>query len=217
MSASPRRGDDHPTPPAQGHRPGQDLETITHTYTRVNGSAVDLDAYGSGVAGCQPRLVDSHLQQRRPKETLYEAWPPPPYGYAQSTTYSAYNQRSKAQVQSAIGLLHLSYAAVTDSYDTQPKPDRPAKSSPAPPPPPPASTRPPTATTWPATPPTRPKPAPAPAPRPRPSATPTTTCDRLTTAWTATDTCAATPTSSDHSTVGDGDHRGGGVLDQLDL
>nr|WP_275424805.1 RHS repeat-associated core domain-containing protein [Streptomyces sp. SID13726] len=30
------------------------------------------------------------------------------------------------------------------------------------------------------------------------------TLDRLTTAWTATDNCAATPTSSSHSTVGDG-------------
>ncbi|MER6081400.1 hypothetical protein [Streptomyces sp. NPDC001833] len=37
-----------------------------------------------------------------------------------------------------------------------------------------------------------------------PSATRTTGLDRLTTAWTATDNCSATSTSSDHSTVGDG-------------
>lgn len=120
------------------------------------------------------------------------------YSYVQSTAYSAYNQVAQVQLGSS-----TSYSTVTDSYDahTGDLADQLVTRS----------------TTTPASVDetaykydlsgniTRQTET-----RSGSSATSETQCfgydalDRLTTAWTATDNCSATPTSSDHSTVGDG-------------
>ncbi|MFJ4633494.1 RHS repeat-associated core domain-containing protein [Streptomyces sp. NPDC088847] len=124
------------------------------------------------------------------------------YGYVQGTTYSAYNQVAQVQLGSA-----TSYATVTDGYDVHTgdlKDQLVTRSTSTP------TTVDETAYTY------------DPSgnithqteTRSGSSTTAETQCytydtlDRLTSAWTtastATDTCDTTPTSSDHSTVGDG-------------
>jgi RHS repeat-associated protein len=176
---------------AQGTVLGKTWKT-THTYTSVNG-LLWTDAYGAGGGLPAETITHTYNNDGQPYGLATTS-----YGYAQSTTYSAYNQVAQVQLGSS-----TSYATATDTYDahTGNLTDQLVTRS----------------TTTPAsvdetaysydlagnithqteT-------------RSGSSTTAETQCytydtlDRLTDAWTATDNCAATPTSSSHSTVGDG-------------
>ncbi|WP_328674976.1 RHS repeat-associated core domain-containing protein [Streptomyces sp. NBC_00343] len=182
-------------PGAQGSVLGKTWK-ITHTYTSVNG-LLWADAYGSGGGLPAETVTHTYNNDGQPYGLATTS-----YGYVQGTTYSAYNQ--VAQVQLGFS---TSYATVTDGYDahTGDLTDQLVTRS----------------TTTPAT-------IDETAytydlsgnithqteTRSGSSTTAETQCytydtlDRLTTAWTtastATNTCDTTPTSSDHSTVGDG-------------
>lgn len=182
-------------PGAQGSVLGKTWK-ITHTYTSVNG-LLWTDGYALG--GGLPAEVITHGYNNDDEQNALATTA---YSYVQSTAYSAYNQVAQVQLGSA-----TSYATVTDGYDahTGDLTDQLVTRS----------------TTTPAT-------IDETAytydlsgnithqteTRSGSSTTAETQCytydtlDRLTTAWTtastATDTCNTTPTSSDHSTVGDG-------------
>ncbi|MER5918514.1 hypothetical protein ABT124_51995, partial [Streptomyces sp. NPDC001982] len=165
---------------------------ITHSYTSVNG-LLWTDGYALG--GGQPAENVTHGYNNDDEEDQLVT---NAYSYLQSVSYSAYNQVAQVQLGSA-----TSYATATDSYDahTGDLTDQLVTRS----------------TTTPASVDetaykydlagniTRQTET-----RSGSSATAETQCytydsvDRLTTAWTATDSCSATPTSSNHSTVGDG-------------
>ncbi|MFG2937130.1 polymorphic toxin-type HINT domain-containing protein [Streptomyces sp. NPDC048282] len=165
---------------------------ITHTYTSING-LLWTDAYGAGGGLPAETVTHTYNNDGQPSGLATTS-----YGYAQSTTYSAYNQVAQVQLGSS-----TSYATVTDAYDahTGDLTDQLVTRS----------------TTSPASVDetaykydlsgniTRQTET-----RSGSSTTAETQCyaydplDRLTSAWTATDSCSATPTSSDHSTVGDG-------------
>jgi RHS repeat-associated protein len=175
---------------AQGSVLGKTWKT-THSYTSVNG-LLWTDGYALG--GGLPAETVTHGYNNDDELNAVVGT----YSYLQGTTYSAYNQVVQAKLGTS-----TSYASVTDSYDahTGNLTDQLVTRS----------------TTTPAsvdetaytydladnithqteT-------------RSGSSTTAETQCytydplDRLTAAWTATDTCAATPTSSNHSTVGDG-------------
>ncbi|CAM5696744.1 GIY-YIG domain-containing protein OS=Streptomyces canus OX=58343 GN=AQI96_40750 PE=4 SV=1 [Streptomyces canus] len=165
---------------------------ITHTYTSVNG-LLWTDTYGAGGGLPAETITHTYNNDGEPYGLATTS-----YGYAQSTTYSAYNQVAQVQLGSS-----TSYATATNTFDahTGNLTDQLV---------------------------TRSTTAPASVDetaysydltgnithqtetRSGSSTTAETQCytydtlDRLTTAWTATDNCAATPTSSTHSTVGDG-------------
>ncbi|MFD3582870.1 polymorphic toxin-type HINT domain-containing protein [Streptomyces sp. NPDC058683] len=169
---------------------------ITHSYTSVNG-LLWTDGYALGGGLPAETVTHGYNNDDEEDELATSA-----YSYLQGTTYSAYNQVAQVQLGSA-----SSYASVTDSYDdhTGELKDQLVTRS----------------TTTPASVDetayeydlsgniTRQTET-----RSGSSTTAETQCytydtlDRLTTAWTtastATDTCNATPISSDHSTVGDG-------------
>ncbi|MEW2300872.1 polymorphic toxin-type HINT domain-containing protein [Streptomyces sp. NPDC006655] len=169
---------------------------ITHSYTSVNGLLwTDTYALGGGLPA--ETITHGYNNDDEPNALATTA-----YSYVQSTAYSAYNQVAQVQLGSS-----SSYATVTDGYDahTGELADQLATRS----------------TTTPASVDetaykydlsgniTRQSET-----RSGSSTTAETQCynydplDRLTAAWTtastATDTCTVTPTSSDHSTVGDG-------------
>ncbi|WP_051801270.1 RHS repeat domain-containing protein [Streptomyces sp. NRRL F-525] len=182
-------------PGAQGTVLGKTWK-ITHSYTSVNG-LLWTDAYGSGGGLPAETVTHTYNNDGQPYGLATTS-----YGYVQGTTYSAYNQVAQVQLGSS-----TSYATVTDGYDahTEDLKDQLVTRS----------------TTTPAT-------IDETAytydlsgnithqteTRSGSSTTAETQCytydtlDRLTSAWTtastATDTCDTTPTSSDHSTVGDG-------------
>ncbi|MGW2525033.1 RHS repeat-associated core domain-containing protein [Streptomyces sp. NPDC001617] len=165
---------------------------ISHTYSSVLGL---LDSDGYSLGGGLPAETVGYAYNNNDELSGIATTS---YGYLQSVSYNAYNQVAQVQLGSS-----TSYATVTDSYDahTGNLTDQLVTRS----------------TTTPAsvdetaytydlagnithqteT-------------RSGSSTTAETQCytydalDRLTAAWTATDTCAATPTSSNHSTVGDG-------------
>ena len=165
---------------------------ITHTYSSVTGL---LDSDGYSLGGGLPAETVGYAYNN---DDELSGIATTSYGYLQSVSYSAYNQVAQVQLGSS-----TSYATVTDGYDahTGNLTDQLVTRS----------------TTTPAsvdetaytydlagnithqteT-------------RSGSSTTAETQCytydtlDRLTAAWTATDTCAATPTSSNHSAVGDG-------------
>jgi RHS repeat-associated protein len=165
---------------------------ITHAYTSVLG-LLRSDSYTLG-AGLPAETVGYAYNNQDELTGLAST----SYSYLQSVSYSAYNQVAQVQLGSS-----TSYTTATDTYDahTGSLTDQLVTRS----------------TTTPAsvdetaysydlagnithqteT-------------RSGSSTTAETQCytydtlDRLTTAWTATDSCAATPTSSSHSTVGDG-------------
>ncbi|MCG7208169.1 GH-E family nuclease [Streptomyces arenae] len=165
---------------------------ITHTYTSING-LLWTDAYGAGGGLPAETVTHTYNNDGQPSGLATTT-----YGYAQSTTYSAYGQVAQVQLGSS-----TSYATVTDAYDahTGDLTDQLVT----------RSTTSPTSvdetaykydlsgniTRQTET-------------RSGSSTTAETQCyaydplDRLTSAWTATDNCSATPTSSSHSTVGDG-------------
>lgn len=165
---------------------------ITHTYTSVLG-LLRTDGYALGGG-----LPAETLGYTYNNEDELSGLASTAYSYLQSVSYSAYNQVAQVQLGSS-----TSYATATDSYDahTGDLTDQLVTRS----------------TTTPATVdetayvydkagnPTRQTET-----RSGSSTTAETQCyiydalDRLTTAWTATDSCAAIPTSSNHSTVGDG-------------
>ncbi|MGY5061026.1 RHS repeat domain-containing protein, partial [Streptomyces sp. 900105755] len=165
---------------------------ITHSYTSVNG-LLWTDGYALG--GGLPAEVVTHGYNN---DDEADGLATTAYSYVQSTAYSAYNQVAQVQLGSA-----SSYATVTDAYDahTGDLTDQLVTRS----------------TTSPASVDetaykydlsgniTRQTET-----RSGSSTTAETQCyaydplDRLTSAWTATDSCSATPTGSDHSTVGDG-------------
>ena len=175
---------------AQGTVLGKTWKT-THSYTSVNG-LLWTDGYALG--GGLPAETVTHGYNNDDELNAVVGT----YSYLQSTSYSAYNQVAQVQLGSS-----TSYATTTDSYDvhTGNLTDQLVTRS----------------TTTPAsvdetayaydqagntthqteT-------------RSGSSTTAETQCytydplDRLTAAWTATDSCAATPTTSNHSTVGDG-------------
>jgi RHS repeat-associated protein len=164
---------------------------ITHSYTSVNG-LLWTDGYALG-GGLPAETVTHGYNNDDELNAVVGA-----YSYLQSTTYSAYNQVAQVQLGSS-----TAYATVKDTYDAHTgslKDQLVTRSSTSP-----ASvdetsydydlagnTTDQTET------------------RSGSTTTVETQCytydtlDRLTTAWTATDSCAATPTSTDHSTVGDG-------------
>jgi RHS repeat-associated protein len=164
---------------------------ITHSYTSVNG-LLWTDGYALG-GGLPAETVTHGYNNDDELNAVVGA-----YSYLQSTTYSAYNQVAQVQLGSS-----TAYATVNDTYDAHTgslKDQLVTRSSTSP-----ASvdetsydydlagnTTDQTET------------------RSGSTTTVETQCytydtlDRLTTAWTATDSCAATPTSTDHSTVGDG-------------
>ncbi|MEU5314946.1 polymorphic toxin-type HINT domain-containing protein [Streptomyces sp. NPDC021562] len=165
---------------------------ITHSYTSVNG-LLWTDGYALG--GGLPAEVVTHGYNN---DDEADGLATTAYSYVQSTAYSAYNQVAQVQLGSA-----SSYATVTDAYDahTGDLTDQLVTRS----------------TTSPASVDetaykydlsgniTRQTET-----RSGSSTMAETQCyaydplDRLTSAWTATDSCSATPTGSDHSTVGDG-------------
>ncbi|MFE3852406.1 RHS repeat-associated core domain-containing protein [Streptomyces griseorubiginosus] len=164
---------------------------ITHSYTSVNG-LLWTDGYALG-GGLPAETVTHGYNNDDEPNALAGA-----YGYLQGTTYSAYDQVAQVQLGSS-----TSYATVTDAYDshTGDLTDQLVTRSTATP-----SSVDETAYTYDLsgnithqteT-------------RNGSGSTAETQCftydtlDRLTTAWTATDNCSATPTSSDHSSVGDG-------------
>ncbi|MFJ9710837.1 RHS repeat-associated core domain-containing protein [Streptomyces sp. NPDC101234] len=178
-------------PAAQGSVLGKTWK-ITHSYTSVNG-LLWTDGYALG--GGLPAEVVTHGYNN---DDEADGLATTAYSYVQGTAYSAYNQVAQVQLGSA-----SSYALVTDGYDahTGELNDQLVTRSTSTP----ASvdetaykydlsgniTR-------------------QTETRSGSSSTAETQCytydtlDRLTTAWTATDACSATPSSSDHSTVGDG-------------
>ncbi|MFJ9907924.1 GH-E family nuclease [Streptomyces sp. NPDC101152] len=165
---------------------------ITHSYTSVLG-LLWTDGYALGGGLPAETVTHGYNNDNEPNGLVTSA-----YSYLQNVSYSAYNQVAQVQLGSS-----TSYATATATYDphTGDLTDQLVTRS----------------TTTPAsvddtayahdlvgntthqteT-------------RSGSSTTAETQCytydtlDRLTTAWTATDTCTATPTSSDHSTVGDG-------------
>lgn len=165
---------------------------ITHTYTSING-LLWTDAYGAGGGLPAETVTHTYNNDGQPYGLATTS-----YGYAQSTTYSAYGQVAQVQLGSS-----TSYATVIDAYDdhTGALKDQLVTRS----------------TTTPASVDetaykydlsgniTRQTET-----RSGSGTTAETQCyaydplDRLTGAWTATDSCSATPTSSDHSMVGDG-------------
>ncbi|MEV6505838.1 RHS repeat-associated core domain-containing protein [Streptomyces sp. NPDC051642] len=181
-------------PGAQGTVLGKTWK-ITHSYTSVNG-LLWTDGYALG-GGLPAETVTHGYNNDDELNAVVGA-----YSYLQSTAYSAYNQVAQVQLGSS-----TSYATVTDGYDahTGDLTDQLVTRST-----------------------TTPKTVDETAytydlsgnithqteTRSGSSTTVETQCytydtlARLTTAWTtastATDTCNATPTSSDHSTVGDG-------------
>ncbi|MEV6480096.1 RHS repeat-associated core domain-containing protein [Streptomyces sp. NPDC051576] len=164
---------------------------ITHSYTSVNG-LLWTDGYALG-GGLPAETVTHGYNNDDELNALVGT-----YSYLQSTTYSAYDQVAQAQLGSS-----TAYATISDTYDahTGSLIDQLV---------------------------TRSSTSPASIDetaytynlagdithqtdtRSGSSSTAETQCytydtlDRLTAAWTATDACAATPTSSNHSTVGDG-------------
>ncbi|MEV6546328.1 RHS repeat-associated core domain-containing protein [Streptomyces sp. NPDC051665] len=178
-------------PGAQGTVLGKTWK-ITHSYTSVNG-LLWTDSYSLG-AGLPAETV-THGYNNDDEETALAT---SAYTYLQSVGYSAYGQVAQVQLGSA-----SSFATVTDGYDahTGDLTDQLVTRSTSSP-----SSVDETAyaydlsgniTHQTET-------------RSGSSATAETQCytydalDHVTAAWTATDACAATPTSSDHSTVGDG-------------
>ncbi|WP_158812277.1 RHS repeat domain-containing protein [Streptomyces fulvoviolaceus] len=164
---------------------------ITHSYTSVNG-LLWTDGYAIG-GGLPAETVTHGYNNDDEPNALAGA-----YSYLQSTTYSANDQVAQVQLGSS-----TSYATVTDAYDahTGDLTDQLVTRSTATP-----SSVDETAYTYDLSGNiTRQTET-----RSGSSTTAETQCyaydtlDRLTTAWTATDNCAATPTSGDHSTVGDG-------------
>ncbi|MET7735850.1 RHS repeat-associated core domain-containing protein [Streptomyces sp. NPDC005402] len=164
---------------------------ITHSYTSVNG-LLWTDGYALG-GGLPAETVTHGYNNDDEPNALAGA-----YGYLQSTTYSANGQVAQVQLGSS-----TSYATVTDAYDshTGDLSDQLVTRSTATP-----SSVDETAYTYDLSGNiTRQSET-----RSGSSTTAETQCyaydtlDRLTTAWTATDNCATTPTSGDHSTVGDG-------------
>ncbi|WP_307783110.1 polymorphic toxin-type HINT domain-containing protein [Streptomyces sp. MBT53] len=169
---------------------------ITHSYTTVNG-LLWTDGYALG-AGLPAETVTHGYNNDDEQDELATS----AYSYLQSTAYSAYNQVAQVQLGSS-----TSYATVTDGYDTHTgdlKDQLVTRSTTTP------ATIDETAYTYDLarnithqteT-------------RSGSSTTAETQCytydtlDHLTSAWTtastATNTCDTTPTSSDHSTVGDG-------------
>ncbi|MFG2471176.1 RHS repeat-associated core domain-containing protein [Streptomyces canus] len=164
---------------------------ITHSYTSVNG-LLWTDGYALG--GGLPAETVTHGYNNDDEPNALAGT----YSYLQSTTYSANDQVAQVQLGSS-----SSYATVTDAYDahTGDLTDQLVTRSTATP-----SSVDETAYTYDLSGNiTRQTET-----RSGSSTTAETQCyaydslDRLTTAWTATDNCAATPTSGDHSTVGDG-------------
>ncbi|MFJ3795421.1 RHS repeat domain-containing protein [Streptomyces sp. NPDC090088] len=165
---------------------------ITHSYTSVNG-LLWTDGYALGGGLPAETITHGYNNDDEPNALATTA-----YSYVQSTAYSAYDQVAQVQLGSA-----SSYATVTDGYDAHTgdlKDQLVTRSTTTP-----ASVDE-TAYTYDLsgniTQQTE--------TRSGSSSTAETQCytydalDRLTTAWTATDSCNATPSSSDHSTVGDG-------------
>ncbi|MEU3516729.1 RHS repeat-associated core domain-containing protein [Streptomyces sp. NPDC006654] len=165
---------------------------ITHSYTSVNG-LLWTDGYALGGGLPAETITHGYNNDDEPNALATTA-----YSYLQSTTYSAYGQVAQVQLGSS-----SSYASVIDGYDahTGDLTDQLVTRS----------------TTTPASVDdtaykydlagnvTRETET-----RSGSSTTAETQCytydslDRLIAAWTATDSCTATPTSSNHSTVGDG-------------
>ncbi|MDH6580844.1 YD repeat-containing protein, partial [Kitasatospora sp. MAP5-34] len=165
---------------------------ITHGYTSTIG-LLSSDTYtlGGGLPG--ETIGHTYTNDGSPYGLNTTS-----YSYVQATTYTAYGQVAQTQLGNS-----TSYANVTNTYDphTGQLTDQLVTRSTTTP----ASVDDTTYTYDPAGNPTRQSET-----RLGSSSTAETQCftydalDRLTTAWTGTDNCAATPTSSDHSTVGDG-------------
>ena len=165
---------------------------ITHSYTSVNG-LLYTDGYALG--GGLPAETVTHGYNNDDEENALAT---SAYSYLKSVSYSANDQVAQVQLGSS-----TSYATVTDAYDTHTgslTDQLVTRSTNAP------SSVDETAFTYDLSGNiTRQTET-----RSGSSSTAETQCyaydtlDRLTTAWTASDNCSATPTSSDHSTVGDG-------------
>ena len=178
-------------PGAQGTVLGKTWK-ITHSYTSVNG-LLWTDGYALGGGLPAETVTHGYNNDDEEDELATSA-----YSYLQSVSYSAYDQVAQVQLGSS-----SSYATVTDGYDehTGNLSDQfVTRSTSAP------SSVDETAYKYdPAGNITRQTDT-----RLGSSTTAETQCytydplDRLTAAWTATDTCTAVPTSSNHSTVGDG-------------
>lgn len=164
---------------------------ITHSYTGVNG-LLWTDGYTLGGGLPAETVTHGYNDDDQPNAVVGT------YSYLQGTTYSAYGQVAQAKLGTS-----TSYATATDSYDahTGSLTDQLVTRSTTTP-----ATVDETAYTYDLT----GNITHQTETRTGSSTTAETQCytydplDRLTSAWTATDTCAATPTSSDHSTVGDG-------------